>query len=123
MLYLKDGTRVSLGVVSQPCTTSILEMGYVVLPDKSIHCIDSCDLVLYQHGENGTPGSNYAFSFSANNETYEARIKVIYESVHFKGNNIEARLIERFIECEVNGMSGKGISEWQYNNMKNVRRI
>jgi hypothetical protein len=123
MLYLEDRTRVSLGVVSQPATTSLLEMGYVVLPDKSIHYIENCNLVLYQHGENGTPGKNYAFSFNANNETYDVRINVIYESFHFKGNNVEARLIERFVECEVNGMKGRGVSEWQYNNLRNLKSV
>ncbi|RZC38423.1 uncharacterized protein BDFB_007358, partial [Asbolus verrucosus] len=119
MMYLQDGTRVSIGIVSQPVTTSLLEMGYVVLPNKTLQCIDSCDLLLYQHGEKGNPGKNYAFSFQANKQTYEAKIQVIYESFHYKGNNIEAKLIERFIECEVNGIKGKGISEWHYNNFKN----
>ncbi|KAJ3663774.1 hypothetical protein Zmor_008001 [Zophobas morio] len=115
MLYLENGTRVSIGLVSQPATTSLLLMGYVVPADKSIHCIENCDLVLYQHGENGTPGKNYAFCFETDNETYDAKINVIYEAFHFKGNNTEAKLIERFIECEVNGVKGKGVSEWHYN--------
>lgn len=119
MMYLSDGTRVSIGVVSQPCTTSHLEMGYVVLPDKSLHSIDSCDLLLYQHGENGKPPKNLAFCFKANGRIYEVSVdEVEYESVHYKGNDIEAKMFERFLKYRVNGVTGRGISEWHYNNIK-----
>lgn len=117
MMYLTDGTRITVGVVSQPCTTSHLEMGYVVLPDKSIHSIDSCDLLLYQHGENGIPPQNLAFSFTAGGQTYVVSVEVEYESVHYKGNDVEAKMFERFLKYNVNGVTGRGISEWHYNNV------
>lgn len=119
MMYLSDGTRISVGVVSQPSTTSHLEMGYVILADKSIHAIDSCDLLLYQHGEDGHPPKNLAFSFKAGGRTYEVSVdEVEYESVHYKGNNTEAKMFERFVKYHVNGVSGRGISEWHYNNTR-----
>lgn len=121
MFYLSDGTKMSIGVASQPCTASHLELGFVSKPDKSVHAIDSCDLILYQHGENGKPPKNLSFSFTANGEKYEASVEVEYEAVHFVGNNREARMVERFIKCTVNGVTGRGISEWHYNNAVLVR--
>lgn len=114
MMYLDNGMRISVGVICQPCTTSHLEVGYIALPNKKLHPIDSCDLLLYQHGEKGNPGKNIGFSFEANGVTYDVKVKTAYECEHFKGSDSEARLIERFNTYEVNGIKGQGISEWQY---------
>lgn len=118
MFYLSDGTKISIGVVSQPCSASHLEMGFVSKPDKTVHAIDSCDLLLYQHGENGQPPKNISFSFTANDIIYEASVNVVYEAIHYVGNNTEAKMVERFTECVINGVPGYGIAEWHYNNIK-----
>lgn len=115
MMYLENGTKISLGVISYPSTMTHFEVGYVVNSDKNIYPIDECNLVLYQHGERGKPGKNIGFSFKANDLRYDVNVKVIHESFHYKGNDCEARLIERFVEYEVNGVKGRGISEWSYN--------
>lgn len=35
------------------------------LPNGVLSAVDSCDLKLYQHGENGNPPQDYAFRFRA----------------------------------------------------------
>lgn len=117
MLYLEDNTRAVIGVVSQPCTTSHLEMGYLLRPgSKTIQAIDHCDLQLYQWGENGVLPKFLRFTFKANGETYQVEIEVEREAEHFKGRDREARLVERFLKCRVNGVRGRGIAEWHYHN-------
>lgn len=116
MMYLENGFRAILGVICQPCTTSHLEVGFVALPNKKVYPIDSSNLLLYQHGEKGNPGNDIGFTFSANGEQYDVKVSTKYECEHFKGNDKEARLVERFNNYEVNGIKGRGISEWQYRN-------
>nr|CAH7724748.1 unnamed protein product [Callosobruchus chinensis] len=116
MLYLKDGTKISVGVISQPCTSSNLMVGYVAQNNKRVDMIDTCDLKLYQHGENGKLPTELCFTVTANKRIYEIQVKYLLQSVHFKGRNKEARMNEMFLECIVNGMPGRGISEWHYNN-------
>lgn len=65
MFYLENQTRIVLGVISQPCTASHYEMGYVVHPNGKIDTIESCDLRLWQHGESGRPTEELAFTFLA----------------------------------------------------------
>ncbi|XP_060535138.1 uncharacterized protein LOC132707342 [Cylas formicarius] len=115
MFYLSNQTRITLGLVCQPCTSTDLEFGYVVLPNRKLETIDHCDLVLYQHGENGTPSDELCFTFEANDTTYEVKVTYEVTHVHFKGKNREAKMFERFFKCEVNGVTGRGISEWHYN--------
>ncbi|XP_019878954.1 uncharacterized protein LOC109606860 [Aethina tumida] len=117
MFYLEDGTRVSLGVISQPCTSSHMTFGFMIDANKRMFAIDSCDLLLYQHAEDGTPPNNLAFTFVANKTNYEAKIKYDVTAVHYVGNDVEAKMHERFLSCEINGVKGKGISEWHYNNV------
>lgn len=115
MFYLENGLFVIVGVISQPCTTTSLEVGYV-LNDNEIDAIEFCNLQLYQHAENGRPPKNYGFTFVANGITYDANVYVEHEAYHFKGKDDEAKLFERFIRVDVNGIRGRGISEWHYNN-------
>lgn len=118
MFYLADKTKISIGVVCQPCTSSYLEMGYIVHPNGKLQAVDSCDLLLYQHGENGILNKELCFTFVANSTIYEVKVNYEYDIMHYVGNNIEAEMNERFLVCEVNGIPGRGISEWYYNNVK-----
>lgn len=112
VLHLKDGTRIAVGVVSQPCTSSHLEMGYVLLPNGEIYPILECDLKLYQHGENGKVPQNLAFSIRTKLHTYRIKVESEIDEVHYKA---EAKMVERFVKCWVNGVEGRGVSEWHYN--------
>lgn len=115
VLHLNDGTRISVGVVSQPCTSSHLDMGYVLLSNNDLYPIIDCDLKLHQHGENGIPPRNLAFSITTAVRTYRIKVQVELDETHYKGSDVEAKLIERFVRCQVNGVEGRGISEWHYN--------
>lgn len=117
MLYLSDDTKICVGVISQPCTTSHIEMGYVVNSDKQIEPITNCSLQLYQHGELGIPPKELSFIISTNSKDYEIQVKYISEAIHYLGKNNCAKMFERFVECTVNGIEGKGISEWHYKNL------
>lgn len=116
MLFLENGLTAVVGIVSQPCTTSQLEMGYVVQTNKEIHAIEFCNFELYQHGENGRPPINYGFTFIANGVIYDANIHIEHEDLHYKGLNDEAKLYELFAQVDINGIKGRGICEWHYNN-------
>ncbi|KAJ8969709.1 hypothetical protein NQ314_001623 [Rhamnusium bicolor] len=117
MFYLSNRTKISVGVVCQPCTSSCLEMGFITHPDGKLEAIESCDLLLYQHGENGVLNNELCFTFEANSITYDVKIKYVHDVVHYVGNDTEAKMNERFLTCEVNGILGRGISEWHYNNI------
>nr|CAI5821775.1 unnamed protein product [Callosobruchus analis] len=116
MGHFSDGTKISVGVVSQPCTSSNLMVGYVAKSNKMVDMIDKCDLKLYQHAENGKLPDELCFTVTANQKVYEIQVKYRYQSVHYKGRSKEARMNERFLKCIVNGIPGRGISEWHYNN-------
>lgn len=124
MLYLENDARICLGVISQPCTTSHLEIGYMVQPNKEIHPIINCNLQLYQHGEDGVPHKDeISFIFNTNQDEYEVKVVYKTQAVHYVGNNCEAKMCERFVECEVNGIKGRGISEWHYNNTNEKNKL
>lgn len=116
MFYLENQTRIVLGVVSQPRTGSHLEMGYVIHANGKVDAIDTCDLLLWQHGESGRPSDDLCFTFVAGDHIYECKVKYDLTASHFVGNNVEVKMYERFLSCEVNGVKGKGISEWNYSN-------
>lgn len=115
IIFLENGLKITIIIVSQPYLSQI-EMGFVSYPNKVNHAIESCDFLLYQHGENGIPGNDYAFSFVANGERFVGKFMTISECEHFKGNNVESRLVERFMTCEINGIPGRALCEWQYKN-------
>ncbi|XP_018336128.1 uncharacterized protein LOC108744721 [Agrilus planipennis] len=118
-IFLTDDTRISVGVISQPCTSSYLEMGYVITKDRKFHPIKDCDLILYQHGEGGTPPKEICCSVITDKDTYHILAISQRDAVHYKGDDVEARMVERFMTYEVNGLKGWGISEWHYNNIRN----
>ncbi|KAG5862648.1 hypothetical protein JTB14_018122 [Gonioctena quinquepunctata] len=118
MFYLSNKVKISIGVISQPTTSSHLEMGWVNHPDGRIHPVESTDLILYEHGENGVLPKELCFTFVAGGETYDVKVRYLHETMHYKGNDSDALMHERFTECQVNGVTGRGISEWHYNNCK-----
>lgn len=117
MFYLENQTRITLGVICQPCTASHLEMGYVVQANGRVDVIESCDLLLWQHGETGKPSDELSFTFTAGDVIYECKVQYDLTVSHFVGNNEVVKMYERFLTCEINGVKGKGISEWNYNNL------
>ncbi|XP_049957988.1 uncharacterized protein LOC126474556 [Schistocerca serialis cubense] len=116
MFFLENGMTATIGVICQPCTGSMLETGYVYTPEGDVLPVEWCDLKLYQHGECGIPPVDHAFSFKAGSTVYHAQVNVEYLSTHYVGWKWEARMVERFIKCTVNGIPGRGVSEFHYHN-------
>lgn len=49
---------------------------------------------------------------------YTAQIYVEYEGIHYVGWKWEAKMHERFLKCSVNGINGRGVSEFHYHSKK-----
>ncbi|XP_034241523.1 uncharacterized protein LOC117645431 [Thrips palmi] len=116
MMFFEDGSMSSIIVVNQPCSVSTMESGYVCLPGGQVHNMQWCDLKLYQHGEDGEPPKDHAFSFSAGGKTYVVKVQGVDVAAHFVGWQWEAKIIEMFSTFEMNGVRGRGLSEFHYHN-------
>ncbi|KAH9636746.1 hypothetical protein HF086_005069 [Spodoptera exigua] len=113
-IFLENGSNISVGVVCQPSTASILELGQIALPNGEVLPIKWVDLKLYQHGESGTAPRDYAFTFAAGDEEYTVQVLVEYESIHYVSSDWDARMVERFCKFVVNNIPGRGVSEFHY---------
>ncbi|XP_059468869.1 uncharacterized protein LOC132192778 [Neocloeon triangulifer] len=111
ILFFKDGSKLVVAVICQPCTSSRLEAGYYCSPKGEIEAIEKVDLELYRHGEGGTPPTDYAFHYKAGGRTRLLQVKVIASSEHLVS---ETRMVERFVEVFSDGLQGWGVSEWNY---------
>lgn len=69
--------------------------------DGVYHTVEWSNFELYQNGENGSPPRDHAFQFEANNTVYTVQLKYECEFEHFVGDNWDARIIDRFVECNV----------------------
>ncbi|XP_059617686.1 uncharacterized protein LOC132262432 [Phlebotomus argentipes] len=115
---LEDGTRISVGVISIPVTFSSITVGFVTdATSKKNHPITDCNFKLYQHGENGNPPKNYAFSFTTEEKSYLVEVKAFITQEFFIGLERESRVIELLSQFTVNGVKGWGAAEWQYRNL------
>ncbi|XP_045450924.1 uncharacterized protein LOC123659795 [Melitaea cinxia] len=113
-IFLEDGTSISVGVICQPCTATSMEAGVVGLPNGDVLPIKWVDLKLYQHGEGGSAPRDYAFRIQAGDEVYTIQVLVEYESIHYVSQDWDARMVERFCKFIVNGVPGRGVSEFHY---------
>ncbi|KAF4525128.1 hypothetical protein B566_EDAN005070 [Ephemera danica] len=95
-----------------------LELGYVYTPDGQLHPLQSCDLKLYEHGENGTPPLDYGFNFRAGGCKYSVQVRVEHSPEFYIGEEWEARVVERMARYTVNGIKGWGIAEWEYRHVE-----
>ncbi|KAI5718463.1 hypothetical protein M8J77_021511 [Diaphorina citri] len=116
ILFMKDGSSLVMGNVCQPCTCTELVIGYFYKAN-AYWSIRSSDFRLYQHGENGTPPLDYAFTVELDNgEELVVQVWIQNGGIHYVGNNREVKVHERFVKCKVNGAEGRGVSECVYNN-------
>ncbi|XP_032520520.2 uncharacterized protein LOC116772433 [Danaus plexippus] len=113
-IFLNDGTNISVGVICQPSTATRMEVGYVVLPSGETLSVEWVEMQLYQHGEGGAAPKDYAFRIKAGDVVYIVQVLVEYESIHFVSQDWDARMVERFCKFVVNGVPGRGVSEFHY---------
>lgn len=55
------------------------------------------------------------------NKLYTVQVVVEDEVIHFTGWRWQAKMIERFAKFYVNGIKGKGISEFNYTDKNRIR--
>ncbi|XP_045525863.1 uncharacterized protein LOC123715088 [Pieris brassicae] len=113
-IFVENGLNLSLGVVCQPATATSFELGMVGLPNGEVHPIEWVDFQLWQHGEGGNTPKDYAFRCKAGDTEYTIQVIVEYESVHYVSRDWEAQMKERFCKYIVNGVPGRGLSEFHY---------
>lgn len=115
-LSLENGDRITVGVISVPATFSSITVGFITKGSRNIP-IESCDFQLYQHGEMGTPPTDYAFKFKAENVDYVVKVDGYLAPEFYLGLEKECRIVEMMSKFNVNGISGWGAAEWQYRNL------
>lgn len=70
-LSLENGDRITVGVICIPATFSSITVGFVTKAREQRNVpIETCDLHLYQHGEMGTPPTDYAFKFTTGGKVW-----------------------------------------------------
>ncbi|XP_053607485.1 uncharacterized protein LOC128673569 [Plodia interpunctella] len=118
-IFLENGDSIAVGVVSQPSILSHLTIGYVCrkLDNQKVFPVDSCDLQLYQHGENKIMPKDYAFSFNAGRQSYVVRVSFNDEEAFYIGDGKSAKIYERWCAVEVNDVKGRACVECQYKNV------
>ncbi|KAK3863648.1 hypothetical protein Pcinc_030611 [Petrolisthes cinctipes] len=113
MFTTEDGIQGNVGVICQPATCSRLEMGYIYR-EGQMEPVTGVDLTLWQHGENGHPPNDYAFSFTAGGKQYMVEVSVLEAPEFYIGWEWETRVVERMATFRVNGEKGWGLAEWDY---------
>ncbi|KAG0722609.1 hypothetical protein GWK47_044177 [Chionoecetes opilio] len=113
MFATHDGLQGNVGIICQPATCTQLEMGYICKDGKATP-VSSVHLPLWQHGENGHPPSDYAFSFVAGGKEYVVEVFVVECPEFYIGWEWETRVVERMATFRVNGQRGWGLAEWEY---------
>ena len=71
-----------IGVVSQPCTFSSLELGYVCTPEGQCLPVQEVDLPLWQHGEDGQDPKDFAFRFKAEDQWHYIQVSILIRITH-----------------------------------------
>ena len=92
-----SGLRGFLGVVSQPGTLSMIEMGWVYNRGEKFP-VEEVTLEPWNLGENGKDASDYGFRFKAGGEWFDVQVTLTTQArgEAMFGSNWEARVIERF---------------------------
>lgn len=109
------GIRGVVGVVSQPSTFSMLELGYIYDIKGNLHPVQEVDFPLWQHGEGRESPRDYSFRFKANDDWHHIQVKVLDCTNVFIGKEWEARLEERFCRYLFDGVESWGVSEFHFN--------
>ncbi|XP_045128767.1 uncharacterized protein LOC123514740 [Portunus trituberculatus] len=113
MFATQDGLQGNVGIICQPATCTQLEMGYIS-DGGQVTPISSVNLLLWQHGENGYPPSDYSFSFVAGGKEYVVEVYVVEAPEFYIGWEWETRVVERMVTYRINGRKGWGLAEWDY---------
>merc|ERR1711892_481465 len=113
-----------LGVVSQPGTLSLIEMGWVYNRGEKFP-VQGVTLQPWNLGEGGKDVGDFGFRFKAGGEWFDVQVKLASEERResFFGPEWEGRVVERFCRYRINGEEGWGVSEWEYRNKEGRRDL
>ena len=71
-----SGLRGFLGVVSQPGTLSLIEMGWIYNKGRKM-AVEECDIQPWNLGEAGKDPSDYGFRFKAGGEWFNVQVRFV----------------------------------------------
>lgn len=114
--YLENGTAFHVNTVSMPNTLSLLQCGYLSMPNAVMHSVNWTDMNLLDLGEDHYPPTHYKFNFKANGVTYHVQIESHTVFRYYLHNDWRSVVFEQVSTCDVNGIKGYGIFEFLYRN-------
>ncbi|XP_052244782.1 uncharacterized protein LOC127853955 [Dreissena polymorpha] len=112
----EDGSNLNISAISMPATTSRLHCGFLFHPDGSLDKMSWCDLEFHHLGDDGTPVSDFTIRFKAGDKTRTVTAKVLDTRQFYIGDGRDAKIFERYVRYEMDGVVGYGLSEWEYVN-------
>ncbi|XP_017781791.1 PREDICTED: uncharacterized protein LOC108566434 [Nicrophorus vespilloides] len=117
-INVDNGDKISVGSISMPIAFSNLSVGHVFeAKTGKMQSISKSDFKLYQHGEDGVPPKDYAFTIKLGKVTYVIEVEVEEGFEYYRGNN-EVKMIENSCKFRVNGRRAWGSIEWLYRHVE-----
>uniref|UniRef100_A0A914XFV9 DUF7064 domain-containing protein n=1 Tax=Plectus sambesii TaxID=2011161 RepID=A0A914XFV9_9BILA len=117
IFHLEDGTCIHTSVISMPdAVFSRLELGYIVLPDKSKLAVDRIEVPLPELGEDGQVPKSFSYAFYAGGLRYDVDVMIVDSTKFVMGLENGAVVHENMAEFVCNGVRGSGFTEWEYKN-------
>jgi len=111
-----DGSHLAVHLVCLKPTMTQLVTGFIMDPDGKKIPIYSCDRPLYTIGEDGQPPQNYDFTLTAGTRRYHIECEKVQMPDYYCGWNREAKLNVYMCKAKMNGVQGRGMCEFEYNN-------
>lgn len=112
-----DGSYLALHLVSLKPTMTHLVTGFVIDKNGEKLPIYSCDRSLYSIGEqNRRPPPEYEFTLTAGGRSFRVECEKVEMPTYYCGWNREAELNVYMCKAKINGVDGRGMCEFEYNN-------
>ncbi|XP_050396297.1 uncharacterized protein LOC126814892 isoform X2 [Patella vulgata] len=115
-IWLETGLVAQIGVLCQPQIFTHLKIGYVSFPNADMVPITDVDLKLWEIGESGEPPEHYSFSFWADGQKFDVEVNGGMTLVWYHHEDRGNKILERFSTFKINGIPGRGLTEYCYRN-------
>lgn len=112
-----DGSHLAVHLVSLKPTMTHLVTGFVTEKNGTKTPIYACNRPLYTIGENGQPPEKYDFTLTAGTKRLHVQCEKVQAPVYYCGWNQEAKLHVYMCKATMNGIEGRGMCEFEYNNV------
>jgi len=122
-IAVDDGTRIALHLVSMPgVLMSHLVTGFVLDTNGRKTSIVSIDKRLHQIGEDGVPPDQFSFiANTADGQSLSVRITKTDSATYYCGKQWDAAINTYMCKADVNGVTGRGMCEFEYFNPKGAQ--